>query len=254
MSLNDSTHDSSAPLACAHPLDNTAMAPLQDTAPETTDASPPTKSSTAPARQASPAVRAALATLVERFPQLFGPEPRPLKRGVFEDLAGAGLEGLDRDTLKLALAQHTRSTRYLQAVAHAQPRHDLQGKPVEAMAPEHTAQALLEVFRRRQRRDGTLAHEALVRRLVHLMVTSDLSVAQWADCVQTRDEGLARAMTEARDNFAMQLARDEALLRAFDTSGTALEDFAHQYGLPVHTARMRLASARRRRTATAEST
>lgn len=247
MSPNDTFADIPAPQS---PVDDPAVAPLHAQAPGNTPAQavPADKPAKRPGRTPDPAVRAVLDTLAHRFPQLFGTEPRPLKRGIFEDLTAAGLDGVDRETLKLALAQHTRSTRYLQAVAHAQPRHDLQGQPVEAMAPEHSAYAVLEVFRRRQRRDGALAHDALVRRLVHLMVTSELGASEWADAVQTRDEGLARALQEARDQFAMQLARDEALLRAFDASGIGLDEFARQYGVPAHTARLRLASARRRRT------
>ena len=93
-----------------------------------------------------------LEKLAELYPQLFGAVFLPLKRGIFHDLMAAHPDVLEREALKEALAQHTRSTRYLTAVAAGQQRHDLQGQPVEAMAPEHVYQALLEVFRRRQGR------------------------------------------------------------------------------------------------------
>ena len=88
------------------------------------------------------------------YPKLFGAQFLPLKRGIFQDLLDAHAASLQPEALKAALAQHTRSTRYLAAVAQGLPRHDLLGQAVEAMAPEHVYHALLEVFRRRQARAG----------------------------------------------------------------------------------------------------
>jgi hypothetical protein len=95
-----------------------------------------------------------LEKLAEFYPHLFGEVFLPLKRGIFQDLLAAHPEVIEREALKEALAQHTRSTRYLSAVAAGQPRHDLKGQVAEAMAPEHVYQALLEVFRRRHARSG----------------------------------------------------------------------------------------------------
>jgi ProP effector len=90
-----------------------------------------------------------LEQLAAWYPHLFGEVFLPLKRGIFQDLLAAHPEQLERAALKEALAQHTRSTRYLTGVAAGLQRHDLQGQAVEAMAPEHVYQALVEVFRRR---------------------------------------------------------------------------------------------------------
>jgi ProP effector len=69
-------------------------------------------------RQATQAAaRAVLARLAELYPRLFGPNPRPLKRGIFQDLLAAHPDGFDKDALKAALALHTRATRYLLAMA-----------------------------------------------------------------------------------------------------------------------------------------
>jgi len=64
-----------------------------------------------PARTAPPL----LAELAQWYPRLFGERPLPLKRGIFQDLMAA--RAPDKDALKQALAWHTRSTRYLVAVA-----------------------------------------------------------------------------------------------------------------------------------------
>ncbi|MGP1682413.1 MAG: ProQ/FINO family protein, partial [Giesbergeria sp.] len=106
----------------------------------------------APQRRAPRPVPPALEQLAALYPPLFGAVFRPLKRGIFQDLMAAHPEAFEKDALKQALAIHTRSTRYLQAVAAGQQRHDLQGQPVEAMAPEHVHHALVEVYKRRQGR------------------------------------------------------------------------------------------------------
>ena len=106
------------------------------------------------ASRAARAIPPVLEQLAELYPGLFGEVFLPLKRGIFQELLAAHPGVLDREALKTGLAIHTRSTRYLQAVAAGLQRHDLAGQAVEAMAPEHVHQALLEVFRRRQSRAG----------------------------------------------------------------------------------------------------
>lgn len=67
------------------------------------------------ARQAPPAHAASDAgAVVHALPQVFGARFVPLQRGVFEALMERHPEQLKREDLKIALAQHTRSTRYLQ--------------------------------------------------------------------------------------------------------------------------------------------
>ena len=109
-------------------------------------------------RPAKPDVYPVLEKLAALHPQLFGSEFLPLKRGIFQDLQAQHPDVFEREALKAALAFHTRSTRYLTAVASGLARHDLQGAAVEAMAPEHVHHALLEVFRRRQARTQEKAY------------------------------------------------------------------------------------------------
>ncbi|MEG0558847.1 MAG: ProQ/FinO family protein, partial [Comamonas sp.] len=77
-----------------------------------------------------------LEQLAQWHPALFGEQLVPFKRGIFEDLLTAHPE-LEKEALKTALQQHTRSGRYLAAMASGQQRHDLNGQPVEATLPEH---------------------------------------------------------------------------------------------------------------------
>ena len=175
-----------------------------------------------------------LEQLAAWYPRLFGAEPLPLKRGIFEDLLAAHPEALERDQLKQALALHARSTRYLTVVAGGQQRHDLQGVPVEALAPEHVHHALLEVFRRRQQRVQEDQTPKLRQRIVKAFEASGLTREEYAERVRGRDDK-ANALL------------DEALLSAFEASGQPEAAFADMYGLPVRQAADTLARARQRR-------
>ena len=195
----------------------------------------------------------ALEKLAELYPQLFGAVFRPLKRGIFQDLLAAHPDDFEREALKVALGIHTRSTRYLQSVAAGQQRHDLQGQPVEAMAPEHVHQALLEVHRRRQGRNSH--NEDLLpklrARIVANIEASGLSREDYAERVRPRDEAANALLDEALAEMAAKTAREEALVRAFDASGKTVEAFADMYGMDPRSVARSLHSARARAAAAA---
>lgn len=198
-----------------------------------------------------PRINPTLEKLAQFYPHLFGAVFLPLKRGIFHDLTAAHPDALEREALKEALGQHTRSTRYLTAVAAGQPRHDLQGQPVEAMAPEHVYQALLEVFRRRQSRTPEDLRPKLRERIVQAFEASGLPRADYAELVRTRDEAASALLEEALAEAAARSAREEALLRAFDASGKPIEEFANMYGMDPRSAARTLERARRLRPGTA---
>lgn len=189
-----------------------------------------------------------LATL---YPQLFGAVFLPLKRGIFQDLLAAHPDAFERDALKLALGIHTRSTRYLQCVAAGQQRHDLQGQAVEAMAPEHIHQALVEVHRRRQGRSTEDLLPKLRARIVANIEASGLSREAYAERVRTRDEAANALLDEALTELAEKMAREEALVRTFEASGKSVEEFADMYGMDPRTVARTLHSARTRAAAAA---
>ena len=191
-----------------------------------------------------------LEKLAELYPQLFGAVFLPLKRGIFQDLQAAHPEAFERDALKLALGIHTRSTRYLQCVAAGQQRHDLQCQPVEAMAPEHIHQALIEVHRRRQGRSTEDLLPKLRARIVANIEASGLSREESAERVRTRDDAANALLDEALAELAEKMAREEALVRTFEASGKTVEEFADMYGMDprsvartLHSARTRAAAA-----------
>lgn len=194
-----------------------------------------------------------LLQLAELYPQLFGETPLPMKRGIFQDLLEAQPEAFDRDGLKVALSIHTRSSRYLTAVAAGQPRHDLQGQPVEAMAPEHVHHALLEVFRRRQQRSNEDLRPKLLNRIIQAFDASGLSREAYAERVQTRDDATNALVDEALAEAALRAAKDEALLRAFEASGQDLAAFADMYGMVARSAAQTIERARRRKALAAEA-
>ena len=198
-------------------------------APEPTTPPPVGEASGKADRRAS--VQPVLEKLFELYPHLFGAEFLPLKLGIFQELLASHPEVFSRETLKAALGVHTRSTRYLQAVAVGKQRHDLQGAAVEAVAPEHIYWAILELFRRRQGRLAQDLRPKLRSQLMAAFEASGLTRQDYLSRVQTRDADSTSALEDAFAERDQSLARQEALLTAFDNSGKTVAEFADMYGL-----------------------
>lgn len=219
-----------------------------DAAPGAATAAQPQDKSAAPQRRQNPALQ----QLQALYPQLFGEQPKPLKRGIFQDLEAAQPGVFAPADLKLALGIHTRSTRYLNAVAQGMPRHDLDGQVVEQMAPEHVFHALVEVFRRRKPRDGEDMTQKLRRRMAMAFEASGMAREDYLQLVRGRDDATNALLDEAMAEVAGNHARDEALLRAFEASGAATVDaFADMYGMQARHVGQQLERARRVRAASA---
>ena len=195
-----------------------------------------------------PRVHPALEQLAGLYPHLFGAVFRPLKRGIFQDLLAAHPDAFEREALKVALGIHTRSTRYLQTVAAGEQRHDLQGQPVEAMAPEHVHHALLEVYRRRKNQKGRPTEDLLPKlrnRIIAAFEASGLTREAYAELVVGRDDAANAILEEAFAEWAARNAKAEALLRAFEASGSTLEQFADMYGMDPRSTGQQLERARK---------
>ena len=188
-----------------------------------------------------------LEQLAQLYPNLFGAEFLPLKRGIFQDLLAAHPDVFERDALKAALSLHTRSSRYLTAVAAGLARHDLQGQAVEDMAPEHVYQSLVEVFRRRQSRTNEDLTPKVRSRMVQAFEASGLSRETYAERVRGRDESVNAVLDDALAEAAERAAKDEAQLRAFEASGQTVEAFADMYGIDPQAAEQTLERAKGRR-------
>lgn len=190
-----------------------------------------------------------LEQLAQWHPALFGEQLVPFKRGIFEDLMAAHPE-LDKEALKAAIQQHTRSGRYLAAMASGQPRHDLNGQPVEATLPEHVHHALIEVFRRRQQRSQEDLMPKLRNRIIVAYEASGLTREEYAERVLGKNEATNTLVAEALTEADARAAKDEALLRSFTLSGqTSEQDFAEMYGMNPRQVAQQLERARRRQTA-----
>jgi hypothetical protein len=176
-------------------------------------------------------VRPVLERLFQLHPKLFGARFLPLKLGVFEDLMARHPQEFTKDDLKSALGHHARSTRYLEAVASGAKRHDLDGKPVEPVAPEHVFHAIMEVFRRRKARGKEDPQPWLVRRLLDAIQSSGLDREQYIERVRAADDVALRAIQEAWVELQSRTAKREAIRRAFEASGKPVEEFAAMYGM-----------------------
>jgi sRNA-binding protein len=227
-----------AVLITAHSMSDSAP-----TAPEsTTELAQPE-----PGKSKRPNVFPVLEKLAELYPRLFGSAFLPLKRGIFQDLLAAHPDVFERDLLKAALSMHTRSTRYLSAVASGQQRHDLTAQAVEAMAPEHIHHALVEVFRRRQNRSKEDLRPQLIERMVRAIQESSLGCEAYAELNRGRDEEANALLDEALTQARVLFAKNEALLRTFEASGKTTEEFADMYGLKPKDVARNLERARRSR-------
>lgn len=202
--------------------------------------STPTAATPAPASRATakpPRRRVAAQPVLEQlfslYPHLFGQRFVPLKRGIYQDLLAAQPETFDRDALKTALSVHTRSTRYLQCVASGAPRHDLQGQPVEPVAPEHVFQAIVELFQRRLARGQDDALARLQKQLMAAYAASGLSRQDYLIRMPLADDTVMAALDEAVALVEQERARYAALKRAYELSGQSVEAFADSLGMPV---------------------
>ena len=183
-----------------------------------------------------------LERLASDYPALFGAQPLPLKRGIFNDLLQAHPD-IAQEELKQALAQHTRSTRYLQSMASGQPRHDLASQAVEPVAVEHGFHALVEIFQRRQQHGRATAERQaqardwLLRRLQQHIHAANLDTQAYQEAVQVRHPTVQAILAEALQQADARNARDEALAHIFESSQTSVEAFAEMYGLNLQEAR-----------------
>ena len=176
-------------------------------------------------------VQAVLEKLFELYPHLFGAEFLPLKLGVFQELMTRHPDQFERTSLKSALGLHTRSTRYLQSVAAGNKRHDLEGKAVEDVAPEHVFLSVLELFKRRQSRTKEDLRPKLRTQLIAAFEVSGLPRQDYLTMVQSKDETANALLVEALAEYDQKLARQEALRSAFQSSGKSVKEFAEMYGL-----------------------
>jgi sRNA-binding protein len=182
-----------------------------------------------------------LQKLFELYPKLFGARFLPLKIGVFEELVAAHPEALPAAELKVALGLHTRSTRYIEAVASGLARHDLQGKPVEPVAPEHVHHAILELYRRRSAKAPEQARAHAVRQMAAAIEASGLSREAYRERFTSPDDNVHAMLEEALSAVAQKGARREALQNAFRASGKSVAEFIEMYGLDPVEARKLLA-------------
>ena len=238
------TGDATAPLA-THPGTPTSARSTPETKRPPRSARPARSGPGKPARKP---VHPLLEQLHSLYPALFGARFLPLKRGIFQDLQAAHPDLLERDALKQALRLHTRSSRYLEAVAAGQPRHNLQGEVVEPMAAEHVHQAIVELYQRRQARSAEDLRPQFVPRLVAAILASGLERDAYTALVGNGNESASTLLDAALTEVGAQHARQDALLRAYEAAGsTSLAEFAAMYGLSEAAATLTLVQARRRR-------
>ena len=186
-----------------------------------------------PQQQARPQreVHPVLKQLFDLYPKMFGAQFLPLKLGVFQDLLAQHPELFKRDELKVALGLHARSTRYLESVASGLARHDLNGDPVEPVAPEHVHHAIMEVFRRRQARANQDLRPYARAQLIEAIEASGLAREDYLLCIRQQDDVSVALLDDAFAELAEQAAKRDALRKMFEASGKTAAEFADMYGM-----------------------
>ena len=201
----------------------------------------PRRAAHARGRKAPRPTHPLLQQLAGLYPRLFGARFLPLKLGVYQDLVAAHPQALPAAELKVALGLHTRSTRYIEALASGLARHDLQARPVEPAAPEHVHYAILDLYRRRSGKSPEQARGQAVQQLANAIEASGLGREGYRERFTPPDEQLQSILDDALSVVAQKHARREALQRAFKASGASVADFAQMYGMAVAEAEKLLA-------------
>lgn len=221
--------------------------------------------------------QAILVALAQHYPHLFGERLQPLKRGIFHDIVAAhpkntaenpqvagGVFAPEPAELKQALAVHTRSSRYLTAMASGAPRVDLAGNAVEPVTVEHRFDALARLLPRKKPRPGQPEPQLWFQRRVQMLfVDSNLDRAAFVAAIggeaklEGRGEAVAALVYAALDEAAVADARAEAIAASFvaafpeknlgaDLSAATSADvraFAAMYGLHPAAAQRQLQRA-----------
>lgn len=114
------------------------------------EAGPATPDAPAPAAEPSGMSPAdCAAELKQRFPALFGGEPKPLKLRIQTDIQERAPGVFTKTALSGFFRRYTHATAYLIAVTKAQSRFDLDGNPAGELSEEHRQIAETELARRR---------------------------------------------------------------------------------------------------------
>ncbi len=187
------------------------------------------------ANRAPRAPNPVLERLFALYPAMFGARFLPLKLGVYQELLALHPDDFKKEELKLAMSQHARSTRYLEAVASGAQRHDLNGVAVEPVAPEHVHHAILEVFRRRQARGRDDGPNWLRARLSAAVEACGLPREAYLERMPTPDPVAGAVLDEVFAEIGERAARREALRRAYAASGKTVAEFADMYGMELAT-------------------
>lgn len=98
------------------------------------------------------------------FPALFGHPAKPLKLQIQNDIQAQAPGVFSKKALSAFFRRYTGSHAYLNAVAHAKSRFDLDGRPAGELSAEHRTAAVQELARRRDNQQARIELEEQQRR------------------------------------------------------------------------------------------
>ena len=174
--------------------------PLSDPKPAASlDAAPSAPAPRAPPVDCGPELK-------QRWPKLFVGAPKPLKLRIQLDIQERAPGVFTKQALSAFFRRYTGSTSYLQAVAHAPHRFDLDGQPAGEISAEHRQVALDELARRRANHEARRALEIEQRRnragLLRDFERTTLTRANFCALKQVGDDELDGLLEIARREAA----------------------------------------------------
>ena len=98
---------------------------------------------------------------------------------------------------------------------------------VDDVAPEHIYLSMLELFRRRQSRAREDLRPKFIAQLIAAVEASGLTNLEYMSKVQTKDDEATALLEEALAELDQKLAKQEALVRAYEASGKSLVHAIH---------------------------
>lgn len=162
-----------------------------------------------------------------QFPAVFGPIPKPLRVGIYNDILG-NLGTTDATkALRGFLALHTRSRTYLETVARGGARYALDGTVDGEVAPHEIVDANSKL----KKLDDDVQAYALRAQFLKVVIASGKSLAEYA---KANGMELDKATSDYdRASYEREVRRNERrkIVKAYMASGASLDDFATQRGI-----------------------
>lgn len=162
-----------------------------------------------------------------QYPAVFGPLPKPLRVGIYNDILGILGTTAAAKALRGFLGLHTRTRAYLEAIARGGARYALDGTVDGEVAPYEIADANSKL----EKLGDDIRAYALRAEFLKVVIASGRTLAEYA-----KVNGIE--LDKARSDYDLAINEREVrrnarrkIVKAYMASGASLEDFAAHQGI-----------------------